>query len=146
VPTHHHSTQFFTSSSSNTLKENTQAEEEIIKDHHKSISLAQAVAHFTQANEHAPNKSSPSSSTHSQSALHPLLKQQTQQQPAQSTQQQQQQPTLTQAPFATSAPPKIDHTTPNLTCDSPSTANTSFEGVKFKTRSVSMPLFSSCLE
>ncbi|KAA1087759.1 hypothetical protein PGT21_036381 [Puccinia graminis f. sp. tritici] len=120
----------------------------------KSISLAQAVAQFTQPNNDKPtNKSSPSSSTHSQSALHPLLKQQQQQhpqpqqqQPTQQPppphhhhhQQQQHQPQHTQTPFATSAP-KIDQSTPNLACESPSAPNTSFEGVKFKTRSGGRP-------
>ncbi|KAI9606350.1 hypothetical protein KEM48_001893 [Puccinia striiformis f. sp. tritici PST-130] len=99
----------------------------------KSISLAQAVAQFTQAAASAacpppkttatttttekPATSSPSS-THSQSALHPLLKQQQQ-----------------QTPFAT--------TTKNLLSQSPSAPNnnnsTHFEPVKFKTRSGGRP-------
>ncbi|WAQ92099.1 hypothetical protein PtA15_16A4 [Puccinia triticina] len=81
----------------------------------KSISLAQAVAQFTQTNDkpnHSPAKSSPSSSTHSQSHA--------------------------QVPFATSAS-KIEQNTTGLASESPSAPNTSFEGVKFKTRSGGRP-------
>lgn len=95
----------------------------------KNLTLAQAVAQFTsaaspnEAQNASPTKSSPGSSSHSQSAVHPMLKQ------------------PIQPPFATGAS-KVDPPPPNpATCESSPSGigNTSFEAVKFKSRSGGRP-------